>query len=198
MPLNNLAVSSSSSDDSFQQQDKLTMTSLHHGTVLYNMSNAIKKEPLESGVYSSYHQALHLDPSGPLGYTAAAAASEEPPSSRGPAPGDEVSVVSTSSSEPGVYTTLTASTPLMAHTDAVVGHHLHPTEYLGGHDMRGPPPAHLMGPGMNSEYMKVSGDGSAGGVTDMVRAMCGDMDGVEGKELAKLQTVQMDEDMSDL
>lgn len=191
MPLNNVAVSSSSSDDSFQQQDKLTMTSLHHGTVLYNMSNAIKKEPLESGVYSSYHhQALHLDPSGPLGYTAAA--SEEPPSSRGPAPGDEVSVVSTSSSEPGVYTTLTASTPLMAQTDAVVGHHLHPTEYLGGHDMRGPPPAHLMGPGMNSEYLKVGGD------TDMVRAMCGDMDGVEEKELAKLQTVQMDEDMSDL
>lgn len=193
MPLNNVAVSSSPSDDSFQQQDKLTMTSLHHGTVLYNMSNAIKKEPLESGVYTSYHQALHLDPSGPLGYTAAAP--EEPPSSRGPAPGDEGSGVSTSSSEPGVYTTLTASTPLMAQTD---GHHLHPTEYLGGHDMRGPPPAHLMGPGMNSEYMKVSGDGSGGGVTDMVRAMCGDMDGVEEKELAKLQTVQMDEDMSDL
>lgn len=189
MPLNNVAVSSSSSDDSFQQQDKLTMTSLHHGTVLYNMSNAIKKEPLESGVYSSYHQALHLD---------YATASEEPPSSRGPAPGDEVSVVSTSSSEPGVYTTLTASTPLMAQTDVAVSHHLHPTEYLGGHDMRGPPPAHLMGPGMNSEYMKVSGDGSAGGVTDMVRAMCGDMDGVEEKELAKLQTVQMDEDMADL
>lgn len=196
MPLNNVAVNSSSSDDSFQQQDKLTMTSLHHGTVLYNMSNAIKKEPLESGVYSSYHQALHLDPGGPLGYTStAAAASEEPPSNRGSAPGDDVSVVNTSSSEPGVYTTLTASTPLMAQTD---GHHLHPTEYMGGHDMRGPPPTHLMGPGMNSDYMKVGGDGSAGGVTDMVRAMCGDMDGVEGKELAKLQTVQMDEDMSDL
>lgn len=193
MPLNNVAVSSSSSDDSFQPQDKLTMTPLHHGTVLYNMSNAIKKEPLESGVYSSYHQALHLDPSGPLGY---ATASEEVPSSRGPAPGDEVSVVSTSSSEPGIYTTLTASTPLMAQTDAV-GHHLHPTEYLGGHDIRGHPPVHLMGAGMNSEYMKVSG-GSAGGVTDMVRVMCGDMDGVEEKELAKLQTVQMDEDMSNL
>lgn len=202
MPLNNVVVSSSS-DDSFQQQDKLTMTSLHHSTVLYNMSNAgqpsIKKEPLERGVYSSYHQALHLDPSGQLSY--ATPSSEEVPSSQGAPSASEVSAISTSSSEPEVYTTLTASTPLMAQTDPG-SHHLHPTEYLGSHEIQGPSSTHLMGPGMNSEYMnlsesKVSSDGSAG-VTDMVRAMCGDMDGVEEKELAKLQTVQMEEDMSDL
>uniref|UniRef100_A0A3Q3J9B4 Homeobox domain-containing protein n=1 Tax=Monopterus albus TaxID=43700 RepID=A0A3Q3J9B4_MONAL len=111
-------------DDSFQQQDKLNMTSLHHNTVLYSMSNSgqpcIKKEPLEGGVYSSYHHGLHLDPSGQLSYTTPD--SEEVPSSQ------------------------------------------------------------------------VEGSGS-GGMNEMVQAICGEM---EGKELAKLQTVQMDEDMADL
>ncbi|XP_059209369.1 homeobox protein SIX4a [Centropristis striata] len=199
MPLNNIAVSSSS-DDSFQQQDKLAMTSLHHSTVLYSMSNAgqpsIKKEPLEGGVYTSYHHGLHLDPSGQLSYTTPN--SEDVPSSQGPASTTEVSAVSSSSPEPEVYTTLTVSTPLMAQTDS---HHLQPAEYLGGHEVRGPS-SHLMGPCMNSNYMnlsenKVEGSGS-GGVSEMVRVMCGDMEAVEGKELAKLQTVQMEEDMADL
>lgn len=202
MPLNNVAVSSSN-DDSFQQQDKLTMTSLHHSTVLYNMSNAgqpsIKKEPLEGGVYSTYHQGLHLDPSGQLSYTTPN--SEEVPSSHGPASTTEVPAVSSSSPEPEVYTTLTVSTPLMAHTDPS-SHHLQPTDYLGSHEVRGPPSSHLMGPGMNRDYMNLSenkvGGSSAGGVNEMVRAMCGEMDAVEGKELAKLQTVQMEEDMADL
>ncbi|XP_070836191.1 homeobox protein SIX4a [Chaetodon trifascialis] len=202
MPLNNVAVSSSNGD-SFQQQDKLTMTSLHHSTVLYNMSSAgqpsIKKEPLEGGVYSSYHHGLHLDPSGQLSYTTPS--SDEVPSSRGPASTTEVPAVSSSSPEPEVYTTLTVSTPLMAQTDPS-SHHLQPTEYLGGHEVRGPPASHLMGPGMNSDYMnlsenKVGGSGS-GGVNEMVRAMCGEMEAMEGKELAKLQTVQMEEDMADL
>ncbi|XP_049451678.1 homeobox protein SIX4a [Epinephelus fuscoguttatus] len=201
MPLNNVAVSSSS-DDSFQQQDKLTMTSLHHSTVLYSLSNAgqpaIKKEPLEGGVYSSYHHGLHLDPSGQLSYTTPN--SEEVPSSQGPASSTENPAVSSSSPEPEVYTTLTVSTPLMAQTDPS-SHHLQPTEYIGGHEVRGPS-SHLMGPGMNSNYMnlsenKVDGSGS-GGVSEMVRAMCGEMEAVEGKELAKLQTVQMEEDMADL
>ncbi|XP_070698433.1 homeobox protein SIX4a [Pempheris klunzingeri] len=201
MPLNNVTVSSSN-DDSFQQQDKLTMTSLHHSTVLYNMSNAgqpsIKKEPLEGGVYSSYHHGLHLDSSGQLSYTTPN--SEEVPSSQGSASTADVPAVSSSSPEPEVYTTLTVSTPLMAPTDPS-SHHLQPTEYLGGHEVRGPS-AHMMGPGMNSNYMnlsenKVGGSGS-GGVNEMVRAMCGEMEAVEGKELAKLQTVQMEEDMADL
>ncbi|KAM6917036.1 homeobox protein SIX4a [Lycodopsis pacificus] len=200
MPLNNVAVSSSS--DSFQQQDKLTMTSLHHSTVLYSMSNvgqpAIKKEPLEGGVYSSYHHGLHLDSSGQLSYTTPN--SEEVPSSRGPASTTEVSAISSSSPEPEVYTTLTVSTPLMAQTDPS-RHHLQPAEYLGGHGLRGPS-SHLMGPGMNSNYMnlsenKVDGSGS-GGVSEMVRAMCGEMEAVEGKDLAKLQTVRMEENMADL
>lgn len=202
MPLNNVAVTSSN-DNSFQQPDKLTMTSLHHSTVLYNMSNAgqtsIKKEPLEGGVYSTYHHGLHLDPSGQLSYTTPN--SEEVPSSQGPASSTEVPVVSSSSPEPEVYTTLTVSTPLMAQTDPS-SHHLQPTEYLGGHDIRGPPSSHLMGAGMNSDYMnlsesKVGGTGT-GAVNEMVRAMCGEMEAAEGKELAKLQTVQMEEDMADL
>ncbi|XP_039993487.1 homeobox protein SIX4a [Xiphias gladius] len=202
MPLNNVAVSSSSGD-SFQQQDKLTMTSLHHSTVLYSMSNngqpSIKKEPLEGGVYSSYHHGLHLDPRGQISYTTPN--SEEAASSQGPASTTEVVAVTSSSPEPEVYTTLTVSTPLMAQTEPG-SHHLQPTEYLGGHEVRGPPPSHLMGPGLNSDYMnlsenKVDGPGS-GGVNEMVRAMCGEMEAVEGKELAKLQTVQMDEDMADL
>lgn len=201
MSLNNVAVSSSS-DDSFQQQDKLTMSSLHHSTVLYSMSNvgqpSIKKEPLERGVYSSYHHGLHLDPSGQISYTTPN--SEEIPSSQGPVSATEVPAITSSSPEPEVYTTLTVSTPLMAQTDPSSHHHLQPTEYLGGHEVRG---GHLMGPGMNSEYMnlsesKVDGSGSGGGVNEMVRAMCGEMEAVEGKELAKLQTVQMDEDMADL
>ncbi|KAI3367708.1 hypothetical protein L3Q82_026553 [Scortum barcoo] len=201
IPLNNVAVTSSS-DNSFQQQEKLTMTSLHHSTVLYNMSNAgqqpIKKEPLEGGVYSSYHHGLHLDPSGQLSY--ADPNSEEVPSSQRPASA-EVSAVSSSSPEPEVYTTLTVSTPLMAQTDPS-SHHLQPAEYLGGHNIRAPPSSHLMGPSMNSNYMNLSEskvDGSSsGGVSEMVRAMCGEMEAVEGKELAKLQTVQMEEDIADL
>ncbi|KAL6105631.1 six4 [Pungitius sinensis] len=196
IPLNNVAVSSSS--DSFQQQDKLTMTSLHHNTVLYSMSNAsqaaIKKEPPEGGVYSPYHHGLHLDPSGHLSYSTPN--SDEAPSSQGPA----VSAVSSSSPEPEVYTTLTVSTPLMNQTDPG-GHHLQPAEYLGGHVLRGPS-SHLMGSGMNSNYINLSenkaeGSGS-GGVREMVRAMCGQMEAVEGKELAKLQTVQMEENIADL
>lgn len=202
IPLNNVAVNSSS-DDSFEQQDKLAMASLHHSTVLYSMSNAsqpcIKKEPLEGGVYSSYHHGLHLDPSSQIGYSTPN--SEEVPSSQGPASTTEIRAVSSSSPEPEVYTTLTVSTPLMAQTDPN-SHHLHTTEYLGNHEVRGPSSSHLMGSSMNSNYMnlsenKVDGSGS-GGVNEMVRVMCGEMEAVEGKELAKLQTVQMDEDMADL
>lgn len=192
MSLNNAAVSSSS-EDSFQPQDKLTMTSLHHSSVLYSLSNqtAIKKEPLDGGIYSSYHTGLHLDPSGQISYTSPDSASSHAADA----------TVSSSSSEPEVYTTLTNSTPLMAQTDQDTHHHLQPAEYLGSHEVhRGAPPSHLMGPGMNSDYMNLpesKADGSGpGGMNEMVRAMCGELE--EGKELAKLQTVQMDEDMSDL
>ncbi|XP_061599007.1 homeobox protein SIX4a [Cololabis saira] len=202
MPLNNVAVSSSS-DDSFQQQDKLNMASLHHSTVLYSMSNtgqaAIKKEPLEGGMYTSYHHGLQLNSGVQISYTNP---NSEVSSSHGDTPTPEVTAVSSSNSEPEVYTTLTVSTPLMAQTDPN-NHHLQPAEYLGNHEVpRGAPSSHLMGPGMNSNYMnlpenKVDGSGS-GAMNEMVRAMCGDMEAVEGKELAKLQTVQMDEDMADL
>ncbi|KAM6969626.1 LOW QUALITY PROTEIN: homeobox protein SIX4a [Tautogolabrus adspersus] len=195
MPLNNVAVTSSG-DNSFQQQDKLTMSSLHHNTVLYNMGSqnqpSIKKEPLEGVIYSSYHHGLHLDPSGQLSYTTPN--SEDAPSSQGPVSTSEVPAVNSSSPEPEVYTTLTVSTPLMAQTDPS-SHHLHPAQYL-----RGPLSSHLIGPSMNSNFMNLSENKVevSGGVNEMVRAMCGEMEGVEGKDLAKLQTVQMDEDMADL
>lgn len=196
LPLNNAAVTSSG-ENSFQQQDKLTMSSLHHSTVLYNMSSenqlSIKKEPLEGVVYSSYHHGLHhLDPSAQLSYTAPN--SEDAPSSQGPASTTEVHTISSSSPEPEVYTTLTVSTPLMAQTDPS-SHHIQPAEYL-----RGPPSSHMIGPSVNSDFMNLSENKVevTGGVHEMVRVMCGEMEAVEGKDLAKLQTVQIEEDMADL
>ncbi|CAL8290646.1 homeobox protein SIX4a [Gadus morhua] len=186
MPLNNV---SSSSEDSFQQQDKLSMAPLHHSTVLYSMGGggshaSIKKEPQEGGGggYASYHHGLHLDPDGQVSYA--------PGHGEAPRPRHNVS---SSSPEPEVYTTLTVSTPLMAQTDPN-GHHLQPhSEYPSS-------AAHLLASTMNSGYMSLSEGKGEGvrGVSDMVRAMCGEMEAVEGKELAKLQTVQMDEDMADL
>ncbi|XP_067099242.1 homeobox protein SIX4a [Osmerus mordax] len=203
LQMNNIAVSSSN-EDSYQQQtqhqDKMTLTPLHPSTVLYmgtTGQTSIKKEPLEGGggVYS-YHHGLHLDSIGQLSYTSG---SEEIPSSRGRPPTTDVSTVSSSRADPEVYTTLTVSTPLMAHTDPA-GHHLHPTEYIRGHNQQAS--THLLGSGMNSSYMEVSedkgdGTGQAGG-NHMGRVMCGEMEPAEEKELAKLQTVQMDEDMADL
>ncbi|KAM4540975.1 homeobox protein SIX4a [Fundulus diaphanus] len=202
MSLTNAAVSSSS-EESFQAQDKLTMTSLHHNTVLYSMSSqaAIKKEPLDGGIYSSYHAGLHLDASGQISYSGAD--SGRISSSHGATSTTDATAVSSSSSEAEVYTTLTNSTPLIAQTEPDSHHHLQPAEYLGAHEVhRGTPSSHLMGPGMNTDYMNLSeskADGSGpGGMNEMVRAMCGELEAAEGKELAKLQTVQMDEDMSDL
>ncbi|XP_024286006.1 homeobox protein SIX4 [Oncorhynchus tshawytscha] len=202
--MNNVAVSSSS-EDSYHHQDKLAMAPMHPSTVLYSMGNAgqtsIKKEPLEGGggggVYS-YHHGLHLDPSGQLSYSSDPLTSEEVPSSRGSS--SDVTTVSSSSPEPEVYTSLTVSTPLMAQTDPN-GHQLQPGEYLRGHNPQPVPSSHLLGPGMNNNYMSVSEskvDASGGGVNEMVRVMCGEMDPGEEKELAKLQTVQMDEDMVDV
>ncbi|XP_020356835.1 homeobox protein SIX4a [Oncorhynchus kisutch] len=205
--MNNVAVSSSSEDSYHHQhhQDKLAMAPMHPSTVLYSMGNtgqtSIKKEPLEGGggggVYS-YHHGLHLDPSGQLSYSSDPLTSEEVPSSRGSS--SDVTTVSSSSPEPEVYTSLTVSTPLMAQTDPN-GHQLQPGEYLRGHNPQPVPSSHLLGPGMNNNYMSVSEskvDASGGGVNEMVRVMCGEMDPGEEKELAKLQTVQMDEDMVDV
>ncbi|XP_010877127.1 homeobox protein SIX4a [Esox lucius] len=206
--MNNVAVSSSSEDSyHHQHQDKLAMAPTHPSTVLYSMGNAgqtsIKKEPLDgggdSGVYS-YHHSLHLDPSGQLSYCSAPLNSDEVTSSKAPTSISDVTTVSSSSPEPEVYTTLTVSTPLMAQTDHN-GRHLHPGEYLRGHSQDPIPTSHLLGPGMNNNYMSVSEnkvDPSGGGVNEMVRVMCGEMEPREEKELAKLQTVQMDEDMVDL
>ncbi|XP_054651460.1 homeobox protein SIX4a [Dunckerocampus dactyliophorus] len=192
IPLSDIAVSSAS-------DDSLTMTSLHHSTVLYSMSSVsqppIKKEPLEGGVYSSYHHGLHLDPSGQINFSTPG--SVEAPSTQVPVSATgEVPAVTASS--PDVYTTLTVSTPLMAQTNPS-SHHLQPVKY---HEVRAAQPSHLMGACMTSDYMTLSENktecSGPAGVSEMVRAMCGDMEPVEGKELAKLQTVQMDQDMADL
>ncbi|KAK7904376.1 hypothetical protein WMY93_016983 [Mugilogobius chulae] len=132
LPLNN--VSSSSAE--------MTLASLHHGTVLYSMGpgthGSIKKEPLDSSVFSSYHPRC----SSTTVHTSATVLRAQT---------REAAVVSSSSSEPEVYTTLTVSTPLTAH-----GEHLQSTEYLGSSEP------------------------------------------VQEKDLAKLQTVQMEQDMANL
>lgn len=162
---------------------EMSLSSLHHGTILYSMGPgshaSIKKEPLDGGVFSSYHPTLHLDP-----YSG----TEEGPhhnnnNTRGPVTSEAPPV--SSASEPEVYTTLTVSTPLTGH-----GGHLQPTDYLGGPEVR---------PLINNSYMHMeSKSDCTGGVSDIVRVIIGDMDSVEGKELAKLQTVQMDQEMADL
>ncbi|KAJ7990770.1 hypothetical protein DPEC_G00290360 [Dallia pectoralis] len=182
------------------------MAPTHPSTVLYSMANAgqtcIKKEPLDAGgdngVYS-YHHSLHLDPSGQLSYCPAPLNSDEVTSSKAPASISDVTTVSSSSPEPEVYTTLTVSTPLMAQTDPN-SRHLRPGEYLRGHNSEPSPSSHLLGPGMNNNnYVSVTKNkvDPSGGVSEMVLVMCGEME-EEEKELAKLQTVQMDEDMVDL
>lgn len=176
LPLSNVSVSTSSAE--------MSLASLHHGTVLYSMSssahNSIKKEPLDSSVFS-YHSTLQLEHSTHISYSGSGP--EEGPHSRGPLSTSEASVVSSSSSEPEVYTTLTVSTPLTAHNE-----HLQSTEYSS---------THLIGSGSYINLSDSKSEGS-GGVSEMVRAMCGEMESVEGKELAKLQTVQMEQDMADL
>lgn len=48
-----------------------------------------------------------------------------------------------------------------------------------------------------SETLEVAGGATGPAGVGAVRAVCGDLE-LEGKELAKLQTVQMDEDGNDL
>ncbi|KAJ0008958.1 hypothetical protein NQD34_016373 [Periophthalmus magnuspinnatus] len=180
LPLNNVSVSSSSAE--------MTLASLHHGTVLYSMGpsthGSIKKEPLDSSVFSSYHPTLQLEHGTHISYSGPGP--DQGAHSQGPISTSEAAAVS-SSSEPEVYTTLTVSAPLTAHSD-----HLQSAEYLGAPEVRA---THLISSG---NYMNLSDSKSedSGAVSEMVRVMCGES--VEGKELAKLQTVQMEQDMADL
>ncbi|CAL1575120.1 unnamed protein product [Knipowitschia caucasica] len=179
--LNNVIASSSSAE--------MTLASLHHGTVLYSMGlsshGSIKKEPLDGNVFSSYHPAMQLDHGAHLSYSSTP--DEQNHSQGSLITTSEAAVVSSSSSENEVYTTLTVSTPLTAH-----GEHLGSAEYLMSSEVRA---AHLLNSG---NYMNLSDskEEDSGAVSEMVRAMCGDSE--EGKELAKLQTVQMEQDMADL
>ncbi|MBN3307736.1 homeobox protein SIX4 [Amia ocellicauda] len=132
-----------------------------------------------------------------------AASLTSPPSSQATA----VSAASCSGPEPsgGVsYTTLTVTAAPGTQT---AGTHHHALGLGGGggviSDYRGQHTPHPLAPSLKGNFLSIV-DSKAGSllldakpVSDMVRAMCGEMDR-EDKELAKLQTVQMEEDISDL
>ncbi|KAG7466262.1 hypothetical protein MATL_G00162860 [Megalops atlanticus] len=199
VPLNSVVVSSPGGDSSFslqqQPQDKLVLAPLQPSTVLYTMANAaqpiIKQEPVEGEGYA-FPPGLHLDQGGQLSYSPSPLNSGEAlPSSQAPAN----TAVSASSSEAGDYATLSVSTPLGAQTVST-HHHLLPSDYSGHNPLT--PHSHPPAPGLNGNFLSITEDkAGAAGMSDMVRVMCGEMESEE-KELAKLQTVQMDEDIGDL
>ncbi|KAG9336623.1 hypothetical protein JZ751_002970 [Albula glossodonta] len=201
VPLSSVVVSSPGNDPSFslqqQPQDKLVLAPLQPSTVLYTMANPvqpiIKQEPVEGEGYA-FPSGLHLDPGGQLSYSPTSLNSSEAlPSSQASA----ITVVSSSSAEPGDYTTLSASSTIGPQT-VQTHHHLLPSDYSGHNPL--PPHSHTTHPSTPSlnGFLSITEDkAGASGMSDMVRAMCGEME-AEEKELAKLQTVQMDEDISDL
>lgn len=182
-----------------QPQDKLVLAPLQPSTVLYTMASAaqpiIKQEPVEAEGYA-FPRGLHLDQGGQLGYSASALNSSEAlPATQASA----ISAVSSSSAEPGHYTTLSVNSSLGAQT-VQTHHHLLSSNY-SDHNALPHHHAHVHSStptSLNGNFLSIAeGKVGAAGMSDMVRVMCGEME-AEEKELAKLQTVRMDEDMSDL
>ncbi|KAG5857724.1 hypothetical protein ANANG_G00022410 [Anguilla anguilla] len=170
---------------------------LQPSTVLYTMANAaqpiIKQEPVEGESYA-FPPGLHLDQGGQLSYSAAPLNSSRAlPASQASA----ISVVSSSSAVPGHYTTLSVSSSLGAQT-VQTHHHLLPSDYSDHNALPHHAHVHSSTPSLNGNFLSITEDkAGAAGMSDMVRVMCGEME-AEEKELAKLQTVRMDEDMGDL
>ncbi|KAJ8341302.1 hypothetical protein SKAU_G00335930 [Synaphobranchus kaupii] len=201
VPLSSVVVSSPGGGDSFslqhQPQDKLVLAPLQPSTVLYTMANVaqpiIKQEPVEGEGYA-FPPGLHLDQGGQLSYSPAPLNSSEalPPSQV-----SAISAASSSRAEPGHYTTLSAGSSLGAQT-IQTHHHLLPSDYSGHNALHHHAHVHSSTPSLNGNFLSITEDkAGAAGMSAMVRAMCGEME-AEEKELAKLQTVQMDEDMGDL
>ncbi|KAJ8290324.1 hypothetical protein GJAV_G00011420 [Gymnothorax javanicus] len=200
VPMSSVMVSSPGGGDSpfslqQQPQDKLVLAPLQPSTVLYTMANMaaqpiVKQEPVEGEGYV-FPTGLHLSPGGQLAYpTTPLNSSEALPATQA----SEISAASSSGAEPGHYTTLSVSSSLEAQT-VQTHHHLLPSDYS---DHNALPHHHSSTPSLNGNFLSIAEDKAGGaGMSDMVRVMCGEME-AEEKELAKLQTVQMDEDMNDL
>ncbi|KAL4656324.1 homeobox protein SIX4 [Arapaima gigas] len=197
VPLASVASSSPDTSDSFslqQQQDKVVLASLQPSAVLHSIvgsvaHSVIKQEPLEGGPYS--FSELHLDQGGQLSFTPSPLNSNQaPPTSQASAP----SVVSSSSSETGAYTTLTVTPPLGTQTVSTHQHMLS-SDYRSHSPV--PQHSHSLSHSLNGNFLSITDKDSDGGVSDMVRVMCGEME-AEEKQLAKLQNVPMDEEIGDL
>ncbi|XP_017565973.1 homeobox protein SIX4b [Pygocentrus nattereri] len=152
-------------------------SSQHSGQpLLYTLNQVVKQEPLDIGVGYTYPSGMPLDQTGNLGYTASLFLSSNlgpsPDNSSPLAPAVTAAVTSVLSSTEG-HTTLTHATRGLQEGGSTLS-----SDYTT-QDTQLPLSNNL-------EVPVGHGEGP----------VCGDMD-MEGKELAKLQTVQMDAD-SDL
>ncbi|XP_072552662.1 homeobox protein SIX4b [Salminus brasiliensis] len=141
--------------------------------LLYTLNQVVKQEPLDIGVGYTYPSALALDQTGNLGYTASLFLSSNlgpSPDSGGPlAPSATAAVTSVLSSTEG-HSTLTHTARGLLEGGSTL-----PSDYTT-QDAQLP---------LSNNLEASAGPGEGPG--------CRDLD-MEGKELAKLQTVQMDTD----
>lgn len=182
--------------------------------VLYTLTQAVKQEPLEAGAGNpggcgySYQTDMSLDQTAHLGYTASLFLSSSmasvatTPSSSSPA-----------SVTPHAIAATTITTSALSSAEGLLGQSqadrgiLHVADnvgIVGSNGTGGSTVASALAPSdyrdhggalSLSESLEVaSGPGVA---ASAVRAVCGELE-LEGKELAKLQTVQMDEEGNDL
>ncbi|XP_012680216.2 homeobox protein SIX4b [Clupea harengus] len=159
--------------------------------VLYTLTQAVKQEPLESGAGHpggySYQTDMSLDQTTHMGYTASLFLSSS-------------STSSSSSIVPAATTTVTSA---LSSAEGLAGQHHsirilhHAGDVVGSGTTSGLVPADYRDHGgvlsLSESLEAATGPGAAGAV----RAVCAELE-LEGKELAKLQTVQMDEDCNDL
>ncbi|XP_026858810.2 homeobox protein SIX4b [Electrophorus electricus] len=153
-------------------------SSQHSGQpLLYTLSQAVKQEPLDIGVGYTYPPSMPLDQTGNLGYTASLFLSSSLGHSAdggGPlAPAATAAVTSVLSSTEG-HSTLTHTARSLQEGGGAL-----PSDYRAQE-------AQLP---LSDPLETPAGPGEG--------PVCGDLE-MEGKELAKLQTVQMDEDDGDL
>lgn len=182
--------------------------------MLYTLTQAVKQEPLEAGVGNpgggySYQTDMSLDQTAHLGYTASlflsssmASVATTPSSSSSPA-----------SITPHAIAATTITTSALTSAEGLIGHShadrgiLHTAEDVGMVGSNGGGGATVASALAPSDYRDHGGTLSLseslemasgpGAAASAVRGVCGELE-LEGKELAKLQTVQMDEEGNDL
>ncbi|XP_051945948.1 homeobox protein SIX4-like [Xyrauchen texanus] len=156
-----------------EEQDRLRLTTMEPSAVLYSLAtahtlSAVKKEPLESADEYFYHPTLHLEQTGHMGFTDTPEPTHSSPTSLN-------TTMTTTQQE---YTTLTVSAPLLAQTDL--------TGEFRGFDAQ-------VTSNLNGDFL--CADSEEGKVTgEMVR----EMEEEEEKQLTKLKTVHIEEEMADL